>query len=221
MARFPRRTSPPTARRPASPPKPSLSLKLLACAISISPFLFDHSATELLHPLFSSAPTHSLATNVSFYSTLAVIFLAQKAFTTSSWSGRTYWLIIGIWKIVSEGLIKSNGDRLLSLGLDKGVLAGRLMLEAIPLLATANWIWDQQSCRDVRQTSALGPVGSADSSFLEKQRSQFLPKWFIPLSWLVSIAPKPQLVATNLFSKVPSCYIVSDRFRSPSKTRKR
>jgi len=159
MARFPRRSSPPTARRPASPPKPSLSLKLLACAISISPLLFEHSATELLHPLFSSAPTHSLATNVPFYSTLAVIFLAQRAFTSSRWIWRVYWLIIGIWKIVSEGLIRSNGERLLSLGLDKGVLAGRLMLEAIPLLATAKWILDQRSCRDVRQTPTLRACG--------------------------------------------------------------
>lgn len=150
MSRQPKRSSPPASRRPPTSNKPSLSLRLLASAIAISPFLFEHTATELLYPLFSSAPAHSLETTIPFYSLLVVAFISQRALLKVESSWRTHWLIIGVWKILSEGIVRYTGQKLLNLGLEKGVLAGRLLLEAIPLLATANWLWDQFSCKEVR-----------------------------------------------------------------------
>jgi hypothetical protein len=152
MARKAKQSSPPASRRASTPPKASLSLKLLASVIAISPFLFDHSAVELLYPLFSAAPTNSLETAVPFYSTLLVIFLAQRALLKRSWSWRTQWVMLGTWKIASEGLIRVTGGKLLELGLTRGVIVGRLLLEGVPLLALANWSRNQYRCREVSQS---------------------------------------------------------------------
>lgn len=149
MPRQIKRSSPPASRRPATSHKPSLSLRLVACAISISPFLFDLSATELLYPLFSAAPTHSPVTTLTLYASLTALFLIQRVFVKRSWNWRTYWLVIGIWKILSEGLVRWYGQTLLSLGLEKGVLVGRIFLEGVPQLAMSSWVWNSMECKEV------------------------------------------------------------------------
>lgn len=154
MSRKSSRSSPPASRRPLVPPKPSLSLKLLASAIALSPCLFQHTAQELLYPLFSTAPTHALETTVPFYSLILATFVIQEVSFKAKPGWRSCWLVTGVWKILSEGLIRWYGEKLLELGLMKGVLAGRLLLEAIPLLAMANWIWGQFECKEVSSVFA-------------------------------------------------------------------
>lgn len=149
------RSSPSASRRPLVPLKPSLSLKLLASAIALSPCLFQHSAQELLYPLFSTAPTYSLETTIPFYSLIFATFLIQKVSIKVKPSWRSCWILIGIWKILSEGLIRWYGEKMLGFGLTKGVLVGRLLLEAIPLLAMANWFGGQFECKEVSSILAL------------------------------------------------------------------
>jgi len=155
MVRKVNKSSPPASRRPLVPLKPSLSLKLLAAAIALSPCLFQHSAHELLYPLFSTAPTHSLETTIPFYSLIFATFVIQKVSFKVKPSWRTCWMVSGIWKILSEGLIRWYGERLLGFGLTKGVLVGRLLLEAIPLLSMANWVWGHLECKEVSLMLAL------------------------------------------------------------------
>ncbi|GAA5948651.1 hypothetical protein JCM3765_004958 [Sporobolomyces pararoseus] len=188
MPRQIKRSSPPASRRPVtSPKKPSLSLKLLACAISISPFLFARSATELLYPLFSAAPTHSLATSLTLYSTLIGLFLVQRVLIKRTWSWRTYWLVIGMWKILSEGLVRWFGENLLNLGLEKGVFVGRFLLEGVPQLALSNWVKDSIDC---------------------KERVKFIPTWLIPSSWLLSLLVKNLNSVPSILAAIPTCYIL-------------
>ncbi|GAA5876242.1 hypothetical protein JCM16303_007067 [Sporobolomyces ruberrimus] len=186
-SRSAKQASPPTPRRPSSPAKPSLSLRLLASAVSISPFLFDYTATELLHPLFSSSRTRALEATVPLYASLIAIFLAQRTFVNRSPSWRTCWFILGISRILSEGVIRWYGEKLLGFGLEKGVLIGRFLLEGIPFFAIANWTWDQ---------------------FRSKDRAQFIPGWFIPFSWFASTLLGFLDLTPHLGSLFPNCYIL-------------
>ncbi|GAA5978870.1 hypothetical protein JCM5350_004852 [Sporobolomyces pararoseus] len=187
MPRQIKRSSPPASRRPAPSHRPSLSLKLLACAISISPFLFDRSSTELLYPLFSAAPTRSPVTTLTLYSTLTALFLIQRVFVKRTWSWRTYWLVIGLCKILSEGLVRWFAEKLLDLGLEKGVLVGRIFLEGIPQLAMSSWVWSSMEC---------------------KERAKFLPNWLIPSIWLLNIVLHRLEVVPSILGTVPTCYIL-------------
>ncbi|GAA6006017.1 hypothetical protein JCM11491_004091 [Sporobolomyces phaffii] len=187
MPRQPKQPSPPTARRPAPRPKPSLSLKLVASCIALAPFLFDRSATELLYPLFSAAPTRSAAAALPLYSTLVAIFLVQRALVKRRSSWRTQWMILGVYKVLTEGLVRLSGGRLLALGLDTGVVAGRFLLEAIPLLTTANWCCDQLDC---------------------KERANFVPAWFIPLGWAASSLLNALDLVPRILPSISKCYIL-------------
>ncbi|GAA5929139.1 uncharacterized protein JCM15063_004063 [Sporobolomyces koalae] len=182
-----RATSPTVASRQATSSRPTLSLKLLACGVACTPFLFEGTVTELLHPLFSSAPTHSRETTLPLYATLFGVLLVQRSVLQPRTSWRTYWFIVGGWKILSRGLVRWFGEKLLTLGLERGVLSGRFLLEAVPFLALANWTWEQ---------------------FDSKERAEFLPKFFVPSAWAIAQCLSSLNKLPSYLSAVPSCYIL-------------
>ncbi|KAL7342589.1 hypothetical protein BJY59DRAFT_526614 [Rhodotorula toruloides] len=132
---------------------PSLPLCLVAALVSLLPFLFSATATDLLHPRFSSAPVHATQPTAVVYGTLAALFLAQRCLRKQEsrrlgW--RSCWFGIGVWKVVSEALVRLGGEWLQGLGLNRGILAGRFLLEGVPTLLLWSWLWDSFDCKEVR-----------------------------------------------------------------------
>ncbi|GAA6032581.1 hypothetical protein JCM8097_004826 [Rhodosporidiobolus ruineniae] len=149
----PRRQSPKRARY--APPKPPRSLALytyLYALFSFLPFFGRHLAPQLLFPLFSSQPTTTREASAVVYASLAAVFLLHHLFVgrksgrKAGW--RTLWLVVAVWRIASEGVVRFAGERLMRLGLTKGVVVGRLLLEAVPTLSTWQWVVESWSVDD-------------------------------------------------------------------------
>ncbi|GAA6002921.1 hypothetical protein JCM10207_001898 [Rhodosporidiobolus poonsookiae] len=183
--------SPPSARRTERPWTPSLPLRLVAHLLSILPFLFPRTPSELLHPLFSSSPSNAPRVVWTVRGTVAAVFLAHRFASSGkqqrrqSW--RLAWIVLGVWKVVSEAIVRLAGEKLLGLGLARGVLVGRLLLEAVPLLAFAGWVV---------------------SSFECKERSMFLERWWIPLLCVASLLPPVHDFFVSFKPLLPECYIL-------------
>ncbi|GAA5987962.1 hypothetical protein JCM10908_007291 [Rhodotorula pacifica] len=139
----------------------------------------------MLHPLFSAAPTQALSAAIT---TNAILLACAAALLTSKYarwlSWRTLWLLIAGWEIASDSLIAVLGERLMRLGLDSGVVVGRLLLEAVPTLATWIWLANSTNC---------------------KERSRILPAWFLPLAFLGCQICPLRLPRIKCF---PECYIL-------------
>ncbi|GAA5885891.1 hypothetical protein JCM5296_000178 [Sporobolomyces johnsonii] len=188
MARKRTSASPSVARRSSTPPKPSAFLQLLSAVVSLLPFLFSGTEVQLLHPLFSSAPTHALTAWLPVYVVLAGVFAILLHCRDSRRPGwRVYWFAIGVWKILAEGIVRWGGEMLLGLGLTSGLLVGRLLLEAVPTLALWSWLWDEVAC---------------------KEKALFLPSWFLPLAYACSLVLKPKGYSLATLNLLPECYIL-------------
>ncbi|GAA5836603.1 hypothetical protein JCM11251_002674 [Rhodosporidiobolus azoricus] len=185
--------SSPRTRAPPPPSHPSIQLRLIAGLISTLPFLFLSTPTRLLFPLFSSAPA-TAATEATYplYLTLGVTFLASHLFfrrrEKAAWTWRVWWVSIGGWKIVSEALVRLGGEGLLGIGLERGVLVGRALLEAVPVWSLCSWVWSSLTC---------------------KERSAFLPRWFIPTAFIASLLPPVhRLFSFSSLPFVSECHIL-------------
>ncbi|BGP00201.1 spermine synthase [Rhodotorula toruloides] len=164
---------------------PSLPLRLVAAFVSILPLLFPSAATDVLHPLFSSAPVHAAQPTAIVYGTLAALFLAQRCLRGQGnrrlgW--RACWFGVGAWKVLSEALVRLGGERLQGLGLSRGILAGRFLVEGVPTLLLWSWLWDSFDC---------------------KETIVFLPHGFLPFAYIASLL-LPRLASTS-FTR-PECY---------------
>ncbi|GAA5977940.1 hypothetical protein JCM11641_004339 [Rhodosporidiobolus odoratus] len=188
-------SSPTGVRRPLPPAEPTLPPIILSHLTSLLPFLFAGIPTELLFPLFSSAPVASPQATWTLQAVVAVAFVASR-FLLSARKGnpsgsrlgwRTLWVVIGAWKIVSEGLIRVGSKKLLGLGLMPGVICGRVLIEAVPTLALWAWIWE---------------------SWSSKERKAFLPRWWIPCAYLVSSLPPVSRYVRRMTPLVPECYLL-------------
>ncbi|GAA5973491.1 hypothetical protein JCM21900_001812 [Sporobolomyces salmonicolor] len=188
MARKRTSASPSVARRPSTPPESSAVLQLRMAVVSLLPFLFPGIETDLLHPLFSSASTHALAAWLPLFVVLAVVFAVLLRATDHRRPGwRLYWFAMGVWKILSEGLVRWGGAMLLGLGLTKGLLVGRLLLEAVPTLALWSWLWDELSC---------------------PEKALFPPSWFLPLAYVGSLVLHTKGYSLATFNLLPECSIL-------------
>ncbi|BGP32808.1 hypothetical protein JCM10296v2_004592 [Rhodotorula toruloides] len=166
---------------------PSLPFRLLAALVSVLPFLLSTTATDLLHPLFSSPLVHATQPTAIVYGTLAALFLTQRCLRGQErrrlgW--RACWYGLGVWKVLSEALVRLGGERLQGLGLSRGVLAGRFLLEGVPTLLLWSWLWDNFDC---------------------KETIAFLPNCFLPFAYLASLLLPPPSFASHVW---PSCYIL-------------
>ncbi|GAA5928483.1 hypothetical protein JCM1841_003671 [Sporobolomyces salmonicolor] len=188
MARKRTSASPSVARRPSTPPESSAVLQLRMAVVSLLPFLFPAIETDLLHPLFSSAPTHALAAWLPLFVVLAVVFAVLLRGRDNRCPGwRVYWFAMGVWKILSEGIVRWGGEMLLGLGLTKGLLVGRLLLEAVPTLALWSWLWDELSC---------------------PEKALFPPSWFLPLAYVGSLVLHTKGYSLATFNLLPECSIL-------------
>lgn len=150
MARPKRRTAPQASHAARHPP---LLLRLVAALVSTLPFVFAGQSVDLLNPLCSSAPVHATRTGAIVYGTLAALFLAQGCLRerdSRRLGWRACWFGIGVWKVLSEAVVKLGGERLLGLGLSRGVLAGRFLLEGVPTFLLWSWLWNSFECKEVR-----------------------------------------------------------------------
>ncbi|GAA5891718.1 hypothetical protein JCM6882_006180 [Rhodosporidiobolus microsporus] len=184
--------SPPRTRAPPVS-RPSFPLRLVAAVGSTLPFFFPSTATQLLFPLFSSAPTTAgVEATYPLYLALGAVFLASRFFVRregkAGWSWRTWWAILGAWKIVGEGVIRLGGEALLGMGLTRGVLVGRALVEAVPAVALWSWLWASWTC---------------------KERKAFLPRWWLPAVFLASLVPHARLAfELGGLPFVPECHIL-------------
>ena len=127
--------------------------------VATLPLWHAQIAREMLHPLFSSAPTRALSSSVPATAIMLLLLVAistRKAARNLSW--RTLWLIIGAWKILSDPLIANLGEILMRRGLGPGVVFGRILVDAIPNVATWIWILNSFYCKEVRP---MLPMSSA------------------------------------------------------------
>lgn len=164
----PKPSSPTRHRRIPSPAPPAPFLRLLASLVSLLPFLFPSTPTHLLYPLFSAAPTTAPERTAKVYVPLLALFIASRIFiarrsgeksNSPPWSWRTCWIALGAHKIISEGTVRLAGESLLGLGLDSGILVGRVLLEAVPAWVVWSWLYQSLWCKEVRW------LFSASSSF--------------------------------------------------------
>ncbi|GAA5924080.1 hypothetical protein JCM3775_005590 [Rhodotorula graminis] len=186
----------PTARRPrpprAQPPRgPPLALVLVAHLASTLPLWFNSAATDLVVPLYSYQPTHALRPTLAFYAACALAFAALVAVrrTRPRLAWREAWLVIGAYKVVTEGLVRSRGGRLVTRegSLDEGLVAARIALELVPTVATWAWLVGSSSCAE---------------------RKIFLSSSFLPLAYLVSLAPPVTTFLRSILPILPECYIL-------------
>ncbi|GAA5844544.1 hypothetical protein JCM9279_006342 [Rhodotorula babjevae] len=186
-----RRPRPSRAQPPPPPRRPPPALVLLAHLTSTLPLWFNSAATDLLAPLYSHQPTHALKPTLAFYAActlaFAVLVLVRKRRPHVGW--RAAWLVIGAYKVVTEGLLRWNGGKLVTRpgSLDEGVVAARIALELVPTVATWAWLVESASC---------------------VERKAFLSPAFLPLAYLVSVAPPVTTFLRSRLPIVPECYIL-------------
>ncbi|GAA6058915.1 hypothetical protein JCM10212_002867 [Sporobolomyces blumeae] len=187
VARPARAASPPVSRQSPVSSKPSRRVRLVACTVALLPLLFPSQAISNLYPLFSSSLAQSTEATVHFYAILAVVFVGQRLLVSRGSNWRLAWLIIGTWKIATEGIVRYGSERFLRLGLDRGVLVGRLLVEGVPQLALANWLVDQFEC---------------------KERRLFLPSYFLPLGFgSFALLPRPDWLST-VTASLSTCHVL-------------
>lgn len=130
----------------------NVCVRIGALLAATLPLWHARTPQEMLHPLFSSAPTQAAHTKVTSYAIMLVLFagLAQRdAIRTLSW--RSLWLVIGVWKVLSNLFVQAFGEELMSLGTGTGVVAGQLLLTAVPNVGTWIWILNSVACTEVRR----------------------------------------------------------------------
>lgn len=139
--------------------QPAAIHRIFVMLVATLPLWHAQIAREMLHPLFSSAPTRALSSSVPATAIMLLLLVAistRKAARNLSW--RTLWLIIGAWKILSDPLIANLGEILMRRGLGPGVVFGRILVDAIPNVATWIWILNSFYCKEVRP---MLPMSSA------------------------------------------------------------
>lgn len=131
--------------------QPAAIHRTLAMLAAMLPLVHAQTAREMLYPLFSSAPTRALSAGVPATAIMLLLFVAistRKAARSLSW--RTLWLVIGAWKVLSDPLIVYLGGGLMRCGLGSGVVFGRILVDAVPNVATWTWILNSFNCKEVR-----------------------------------------------------------------------
>lgn len=149
------------------------------------PLWHAQTARKMLYPLFSSAPTRALSASVPATAIMLLLLVAistRKAARSLSW--RTLWLVFGAWKVLTDPLIVNLGEVLMRRGLGPGVVFGRILVDAVPNVAT--WIW-------------------VLNSFNCKERAHWIPNWFLPFALLASQVRPFELPRLGC---VPECYII-------------
>ncbi|GAA5890679.1 hypothetical protein JCM8208_004959 [Rhodotorula glutinis] len=185
----PRRPRPPRAHPPPSPPPQTLVL--LAHLASTLPLWFNSAATDLVTPLYSHQPSHALRPTLAFYTACALGFLAlagaRKGRPHVGW--REAWFVMGAYKVVTEGVLRWGGGKLVTRAgsLDEGVVAARVALELVPTVATWAWLVGSSSCAE---------------------RKVFLSSSFLPLAYLVSLAPPVTTFLRSRLPILPECCIL-------------
>ncbi|GAA6048483.1 hypothetical protein JCM3770_003780 [Rhodotorula araucariae] len=178
--------------RATAPPSPSAPLRLVAALVATLPFWFNESARDLLVPLYSSAPVHALQANAVFYTLVSAAFAAllclrREGSPPIDW--RVRWLAVGTYKVVTEGLLRWRDGWLFTrfTAPSTGVWAGRVVLEFIPTLCVWLWLNDSYTC---------------------KERSAFLPRFFLPLAYLGSLLPAVSSCLRSRMPVLPECHIL-------------
>lgn len=134
--------------------QPAAIHRILVMLAASLPIWHTQTAREMLYPLFSSAPTRALSASVPATAIMLLLLVAISTRKTArSLSWRTLWLIIGAWKTLSDPLIVKFGGNLMQRGLGPGVVFGRILVDAVPNVATWIWILNSFHCKEVRRIS--------------------------------------------------------------------
>jgi len=153
----------PSRAQPPPPRHPPPGLVLVAHLASTLPLWFNSAASDLLVPLYSHHPARALKPTLAFYAACALAFaallLVRRRRPPVAW--REAWLVIGAYKVVTEGVLRWNGGALVTRpgSLDEGVAAARVALELVPTVATWAWLVGSWSCTEVRSISSSSAGG--------------------------------------------------------------
>lgn len=183
--------------------------RILVMLAATLPLWHAQTAREMLYPLFSSAPTRALSASVPATAIMLLFLVAistRKAARSLSW--RTLWLVFGAWKVLTDPLIVNLGEVLMRRGLGPGVVFGRILVDAVPNVATWIWVLNSFNCKEVRRKILFyrDHGGEATLTRDSVQRARWIPDWFLPFALLASQVWPFELPR---LSCVPECYIVS------------
>ncbi|GJN91173.1 hypothetical protein Rhopal_004191-T1 [Rhodotorula paludigena] len=93
---------------------------------------------------------------------------------------RVCWFAVGVWKIVTEGIVRERGEWLIQLAPSIGILVGRLLVDGVPTLFTWIWLRNSLSCKESFRNASSAVLALAHGVALTSSHCPTSPRALPP-----------------------------------------